>query len=95
MMNLVISVCIDLKDSHGQSFDVFLLGSLGILLYTLLAGNPPFALDRNDSHEVILARTSVKLQFSGPTWDRVTDNAKVRHSIPWDLFNEFLLFRHL
>ena len=23
------------------------------------------------------ARTSVKLQFIGPTWDRVTDNAKV------------------
>lgn len=53
------------------------LGSLGILLYTLLAGNTPFALDRNDTHEVILARTAVKLQFVGPTWDRVTDKAKV------------------
>jgi hypothetical protein len=46
-------------------------------LYTLLAGNTPFALDRNDSHELILARIAGKLQFIGPTWDRVTDNAKV------------------
>ncbi len=54
-----------------------ILGSLGILLYTLLAGNTPFAFDRNDSHEVILARTAVKLTFTGPTWDRLTNNAKV------------------
>lgn len=56
---------------------LFYLGSLGVLLYTLLSGNTPFAVDRNDSQEVILARTSVKLQFTGPTWDRVTPNAKV------------------
>ena len=53
------------------------LGSLGILLYTLLAGTTPFALDRDDSHDVILARTAVELQFTGPAWDRVTDHAKV------------------
>ncbi len=46
-------------------------------MFTLLSGNTPFALDRNDSHELILARTSIKLQFIGPTWERVTDNAKV------------------
>jgi hypothetical protein len=56
---------------------IYYLGSLGILLYTLLAGNTPFALDRNDPHELILARTAVKLSFTGPTWDRVSDNAKV------------------
>lgn len=64
------------EKDYLQSIDR--LGSLGILLYTLLAGNTPFALDRNDSHELILARTAVKLSFTGPTWDRVTDNAKVR-----------------
>ncbi len=53
------------------------VGSLGILLYALLSGNTPFALDRNDSHELILARTAVKLQFTGPTWDRITPHAKV------------------
>ena len=57
------------------------LGSLGILLYTLLAGNTPFALDRNDSHELILSRTAVKLSFTGPTWDRVSANGKVRRKI--------------
>jgi len=56
---------------------IYYLGSLGILLYTLLSGNTPFALDRNDSHELILARTAVILTFTGTTWDRVTDNAKV------------------
>jgi len=55
----------------------FHLGSLGILLYTLLSGNTPFVFDRNDSHETILARTTVKLQLTGPTWGRVTDHAKV------------------
>lgn len=66
-----------------------------MLLYTLLAGNPPFALDRNDSHEVILARTSVKLQFTGPTWDRVTDNAKVQIYQLNDSSINSISFRHL
>lgn len=56
------------------------LGSLGVLLYTLLSGETPFAVDRNDSHEVILARTNSKLQFTGPKWQRVTDDAKVKSS---------------
>jgi hypothetical protein len=75
-MNPVIFVC---QISFHESVTCYLLflGSLGILLYTLLAGTTPFALDRNDSHEVILARTTVKLDFSSPIWDTVTNNAKV------------------
>lgn len=72
---------------------LFCLGSLGILLYTLLAGNTPFALDRNDSHELILARTGVKLSFSGPTWDRITDNAKVNDNDQFNhLYDNIFLF---
>jgi serine/threonine protein kinase len=75
MMNLVIFVSEFLF--YKIHFYYSYSGSLGILLYTLLSGNTPFALDRNDSHELILARTAVKLQFTGPTWDRVSHNAKV------------------
>ena len=50
-------------------------------MYTLLTGNIPFTFNRNDSHEFILARTSHKLPFTEPAWNRITYNAKVIHSI--------------
>lgn len=53
-------------------------GSLGVLLYTLISGNTPYALDKNDSDQLILSRTNVKLQLVGPIWQRVTEQAKVK-----------------
>lgn len=84
------------KCSHDFFFDFSLfIGSLGILLYTLLSGETPFVLDRNDSHEVILARTAVKLQFVGSTWDRITDHAKVKFHTKKNLYRKSFRFRHL
>jgi serine/threonine protein kinase len=79
--NHVIFVCATLFFDKSILFDdtMFIvgLGSLGILFYTLLTGSTPFVHDKNDSHDVILARTNVKLHLNGPTWNRVTDDAKV------------------
>ncbi|XP_006871242.1 PREDICTED: ribosomal protein S6 kinase alpha-2 isoform X3 [Chrysochloris asiatica] len=62
------------RQGYDAACDVW---SLGILLYTMLAGFTPFANGPDDTPEEILARIgSGKYALSGGNWDCVSDTAK-------------------
>ncbi|XP_048210522.1 ribosomal protein S6 kinase alpha-2 [Perognathus longimembris pacificus] len=63
------------RQGYDAACDVW---SLGILLYTMLAGFTPFANGPDDTPEEILARVgSGKYALSGGSWDSISDAAKV------------------
>lgn len=62
------------RQGYDKACDMW---SLGILLFTILSGAPPFCSGAADTPEQILARiTEGSVVFSAPTWQRVSENAK-------------------
>ncbi|XP_062440430.1 ribosomal protein S6 kinase alpha-6 isoform X1 [Rhea pennata] len=63
-----------MRQGYDAACDIW---SLGVLLYTMLAGYTPFANGPNDTPEEILVRIgSGKFSLSGGNWDTVSDAAK-------------------
>ncbi|XP_038632230.1 ribosomal protein S6 kinase alpha-6 isoform X1 [Scyliorhinus canicula] len=63
-----------MRQGYDAACDIW---SLGVLLYTMLAGYTPFANGPNDTAEEILLRIgSGKFSLSGGNWDTVSDAAK-------------------
>ncbi|KAM9477506.1 LOW QUALITY PROTEIN: ribosomal protein S6 kinase alpha-2 [Clarias gariepinus] len=85
------------KQGYDAACDIW---SLGILLYTMLAGFTPFASGPDDTPEEILARIgSGKYTLSGGNWDMVSDAAKdivtkMLHVDPHQRLTAPLVLRH-
>ncbi|XP_063479700.1 ribosomal protein S6 kinase alpha-2 isoform X5 [Symphalangus syndactylus] len=73
------------RQGYDAACDIW---SLGILLYTMLAGFTPFANGPDDTPEEILARIgSGKYALSGGNWDSISDAAKGSSLFPKEAFH--------
>eukprot|EP00053_Salpingoeca_punica_P012804 m.115114 g.115114 ORF g.115114 m.115114 type:complete len:763 (-) comp16043_c0_seq2:2612-4900(-) len=62
------------KQGYDKACDMW---SLGILLYTMLSGFPPFASTPDDTSEHILARiTQGVVRFDDPVWKQISSSAQ-------------------
>ncbi|VBB34831.1 unnamed protein product [Acanthocheilonema viteae] len=72
------------KQGYDMNCDVW---SLGVLLFTMLSGETPFATSENDSPQKILKRVGEgKYSLNGETWINISDQAKdlVQHLLHVD-----------
>uniref|UniRef100_A0A1I7VMT6 Ribosomal protein S6 kinase n=1 Tax=Loa loa TaxID=7209 RepID=A0A1I7VMT6_LOALO len=72
------------KQGYDMSCDIW---SLGVLLFTMLSGEAPFATSENDSPQKILKRVGQgKYSLNGQTWTNISEQAKdlVRHLLHAD-----------
>ena len=73
------------KQGYDAACDVW---SLGVLLYTMLAGHTPFAHGPADTETEILKRIGEgKFPISGGNWDSVSGMAKVGFSGKFSLYS--------
>eukprot|EP00054_Salpingoeca_dolichothecata_P003081 m.25165 g.25165 ORF g.25165 m.25165 type:complete len:737 (+) comp13524_c0_seq1:91-2301(+) len=62
------------RQGYDKACDIW---SLGVLVYTMLAGFPPFASTPSDTSKDILARIeSQQVKFTEPVWEKISDQAK-------------------
>lgn len=85
------------KQGYDKACDIW---SLGILLYTMLAGFPPFANQASDTPEEILARIEEGVvKFDHVNWRHVSDDAKnlilaMLHKVPDARLNAEEVLQH-
>lgn len=85
------------KQGYDAAIDIW---SLGVLLYTMLAGSTPFASGPEDTPQMILARIGEgKISLTGGNWDSVSPSAKdlvlrMLHVDPMQRWNALQVLQH-
>ena len=92
LVQVLVSVC-TLQVLKRQGYDAACdIWSLGILLFTMLAGSTPYATSANDTPQDILKRiTEGTVDLNSGNWETVSVSAKVSRNRFDGLFAIFLI----